>query len=106
MVSVMVDVSRGGRVISNVSGTGLGVSAVGVLGVGVLEGWGEPVIVGGRLGVDAGSAEACTMGVATTSVSTAAGKPDPIKISRITAKNTSAIPLKTIPWNEGRSRKT
>ena len=102
---VTVAVSAGGRVTFNVSGTGLGGSAVGLRAAGVLEGRGL-IVVGGRLRVEDGSVDACAVGVdGSASASKPDGRPDHINAIRIPAKSRSAIPLKTFLPNEGWSRK-
>ena len=112
MVSVMVGVSVGGRVISRVSGTGLGVmlpneETVGVrvadLTVGVVFVLG----IAAKLGVREGAVVVITLvGVDGGTASFLDGEPDPATKAMTPPKMTSVDKLKTTPPEDGRSLKT
>jgi len=118
-VNVTVGVSVGGNVTSRVRGTGLGVFAAWVKAtatlsvnstfvgkvMNVLVGRGLLVAVMDRLGVKVGSGLVCVVGDDEAPASAVDRGPGRIKMNRVPAKSTSAIPLKMSPPSEGRSLK-
>ena len=100
----------GGRVISNVSGTGLGVVLPNDETVGVLVDLttGVALVFGAeaRLGVKEGIVAIALVGVDGETASFLDGEPDPAKKMRIPAKTASATALNATPPAEGRSLNT
>lgn len=112
MVSVIVGVSVGGKVISRVSGTGLGVmlpkdETVGVLVADLTVGVVFVLGTATKLGVREGTALVITLvGVEVGTASFLDGELDPATKAMTPPKMTSVTTLKTTPPADGRSLKT